>query len=63
MSAFYRCVCLPVIITDAFVATWLWYSGDAGTSPLIFCRETEFTAFGLIMLVSGFVINLLWKLH
>lgn len=33
MSAFYQYVCLPVIITGASVATWLWYLGDAGTSP------------------------------
>ncbi|EAB2297517.1 hypothetical protein MLA66_004410 [Salmonella enterica] len=61
MSAFYRYICLPVIITGAFVATWLWCSGEADSSPETFSRATEFTAFGLIMLVSGFIINLFWK--
>lgn len=61
MFAFYRYVCLPVIITGSSVTTWLWCSGEADVSPETFSRATEFTAFGFIMLFSGFIVDFLWR--
>lgn len=48
MFAFYRYICLPVILTGASVTTWLWCSGEADPSTETFSRATEFTVFGLI---------------